>query len=123
ALPGPRPPARRPDPGGRDRPEPRRREVRLAQGFQVLDLRDLVDSPGLPACGLEPVRDDPRPDARTRAAREAEPGPPAAAGCEWRGANARGARSGDRSRAALRRGGARRGRGVRVAEPDRKSVV
>ena len=30
ALPGPRPAARRPDPGGRDRPEPRGREVRLA---------------------------------------------------------------------------------------------
>ena len=31
---------------GDHRPDPRRREVRLAQGLQVLDLRDLVDPPG-----------------------------------------------------------------------------
>src|SRR5690348_7186161 len=32
-----------PHPGGRHRPQPRSGEVRLAQGLQVLDLRDLVD--------------------------------------------------------------------------------
>ena len=36
----------RPDPGGQPRPHPRRREVRLPQGLQVLDLRHLVDPPG-----------------------------------------------------------------------------
>ena len=36
----------RPDPGGEPRPDARRREVRLAQGLQVLDLRHVVDPPG-----------------------------------------------------------------------------
>jgi hypothetical protein len=36
----------RPDPGGQPRPDARRREVRLAQGLQVLDLRHVVDPPG-----------------------------------------------------------------------------
>ena len=35
--------------GGQPRPHPRRRQVRLAQGLQVLDLRDVVDPPGDPA--------------------------------------------------------------------------
>src|SRR6266545_1647544 len=35
----------RPDPGGHARLEPRGREVRLAAGLQVLDLRPLVDPP------------------------------------------------------------------------------
>ena len=39
-------PAARPDPGGQPRPDARRREVRLAQGLQVLHLRHLVDPPG-----------------------------------------------------------------------------
>ena len=46
ALPGPAHLAARPDPGGHPRPDPRRREVRLAPRLQVLDLRDLVDPPG-----------------------------------------------------------------------------
>ncbi len=62
--------------------EPRRREVRLAQGLQVLDLRDLVDPPGLPARRREPVPDDPRADARPRAAREAGAGARSASSCE-----------------------------------------
>ena len=41
-----RPAARRPDPGGQPGPDPRGREVRLAQGLQVLDLRHVVDPPG-----------------------------------------------------------------------------
>ena len=57
ALPRPRPAAPRPDPGRRHRPQPRGREVRLPQGLQVLDLRDVVDPPGLPARGREPGRD------------------------------------------------------------------
>ena len=67
ALPGSRPATRRPDPGGRDRPQPRGREVRLAARLQVLDLRHLVDPPGLPARGREPVDDDPHSRARARA--------------------------------------------------------
>ena len=66
-------PAAGSDPGGRDRAEPRRGEVRLAQGLQVLDLRDLVDPPGLPARGREPVEDDPDPGARPGAADQAQP--------------------------------------------------
>ena len=38
-VPGLRAPAARPHPGGQPRPHARRREVRLAQGLQVLDLR------------------------------------------------------------------------------------
>src|SRR5207247_10584690 len=36
----------RPDPGGLARVDPCGRAVRLPQGLQVLDLRDLADSPG-----------------------------------------------------------------------------
>ena len=49
ALPGVGHAAPRPGPGGQPRPDPRGREVRLAQGLQVLDLRDVVDPPGDPA--------------------------------------------------------------------------
>ena len=45
-LPQPGPAVPRPDPGGDARPDPRRREVRLAPRLQVLDVRDLVDPPG-----------------------------------------------------------------------------
>ncbi len=41
---GARPELPRPDPGGLARPDPRGGEVRLPQGLQVLDVRDLVDS-------------------------------------------------------------------------------
>ena len=67
ALPGPRPHAPRPDPGGHHRPDPRRREVRLAQGLQVLDLRDLVDPPGRAARRRQQVARDPRARAHRRA--------------------------------------------------------
>ena len=62
--------ARRPRPGGRDRPDPRDREVRLAQGLQVLDVRDLVDSPGRAARRRQQVAHDPDPGARRRARAE-----------------------------------------------------
>ena len=68
-VPGPRALAARPDPGGRDRPDPRGREVRLAAGIQVLDLRHVVDPPGGPARRREQVAHDPdpRPHRRPRA--------------------------------------------------------
>ena len=68
-VPGPRPVAARPDPGGRDRPDPRRREVRLAPRLQVLDVRDVVDPPGGAARRREqvPHDPDPRPHRRPRA--------------------------------------------------------
>ena len=49
-------------------PDPRGREVRLAQGLQVLDLRDLLDPPGDPARTGQPGPHDPHPGAY-RAAR------------------------------------------------------
>ena len=59
----PLPPARRhgpprPDPGGQPRPRARRRQVRLAQGLQVLHLRHLLDPPG--------HRPGPRPEGQPR---------------------------------------------------------
>ena len=66
---------RRPDPGGQPRPDPRRREVRLAQGLQVLHLRHLVDpTVHRPGRGKHrPHRAGPRPRRRRDPA-----GPPAA---------------------------------------------
>ena len=66
---------RRSDPGGQPGPDPRRREVRLAQGLQVLDLRHLVDPPvDRPGGGKHrPHRAGPRPRGRRDPA-----GPPAA---------------------------------------------
>ncbi len=68
-VPGPRPVAAGPDPGRRDRPDPRSREVRLAARLQVLDLRDVVDPAGGPARRREQVAHDPdpRPHRRPRA--------------------------------------------------------
>ena len=63
----------RSDPGGRAGAEPRGREVRLAARPQVLDLRDLVDSPGGAALDRKqrphhpPARPRVRPAARDRA--------------------------------------------------------
>ena len=95
------------DPGGRHRPQPRRREVRLAQGLQVLDLRDLVDPPGLPARDREPVEDDPHPGARRRAPQQAGPRAPAVR---------------DRARPRADAGGAGRGRRhVARSTPRRRS--
>ena len=47
---------------------PRGREVRLAAGLQVLDLRPLVDPPGGRAHDCEPGEDDPPPDSRSSSA-------------------------------------------------------
>ena len=69
-VPQPGPAVPRPDPGGDDRPRARRREVRLPQGLQVLDLRHLVDPPGRRAGARRQGSDD--QDARPRR-REAEP--------------------------------------------------
>ena len=68
-VPGPRALAARPDPGGRDRADPRGREVRLAARLQVLDVRDLVDPAGGAARRREQVAHDPdpRPHRRPRA--------------------------------------------------------
>ena len=70
ALPGPRAVAARPDPGGDHRPDPRGREVRLAQGLQVLDVRDLVDPPGGAARRREQGAHDPDAGAHRRARAE-----------------------------------------------------
>ena len=53
---------------------PRRGEVRLPQGLQVLHLRDLVDSPGAPARrGRRQGPDDPDPRARCGEAQQDRP--------------------------------------------------
>ena len=62
-VPGPGAVAARPDPGGHLRADPRRREVRLAQGLQVLDLRDVLDPPGDPARPGQQGAHDPDPGA------------------------------------------------------------
>ena len=56
--PAPRHGAARPDPGGQPGPRARRRQVRLAQGLQVLHLRHLLDPPG--------HRPGPRPEGQPR---------------------------------------------------------
>src|SRR2546426_11954333 len=114
ALPEPQPAPARPLPGGRDRAEPRGREVRLAARLQVLDLRHLVDPAGLPAGGVGAVRHDPDPDACPRAPREARRRLGAARAEARAGADPRGARGGDGARAPARgRGpGHRRGSGL-----------
>ena len=73
ALPQPGPAVPRPDPGGHDRARPRGREVRLPQGLQVLDVRDVVDPPGGRARARRQGPDDPHAGARRR---EAEQDPP-----------------------------------------------
>ena len=83
-VPGPRARAARPDPGGHPGADPRRGEVRLAAGLQVLDLRDLLDPPGHPARPRQPRTHDPPAGAhrparaqdrarRARAGRAARP--------------------------------------------------
>ena len=72
-VPGSRALAARPDPGGHHRADPRRREVRLAEGVQVLDLRHVVDQAGGAARRREQGAHDPdagahrRPRAQDRA--------------------------------------------------------
>ena len=69
-VPGARPDAARPDPGRDHRADPRRREVRLAQGLQVLDLRDVVDPAGSAARSREQGAHDPHPRPHRRARAE-----------------------------------------------------
>ena len=72
-LPRARPLVPRPDPGGLARPDPRGREVRLPQGLQVLDLRDLVDPPGRHARDRRQGPHDPHPRAHGREAEQGRP--------------------------------------------------
>ena len=60
---GTRADAARPDPGGHARADPRGGEVRLAQGLQVLDVRDAVDPSEHPARAREHLANDPPSDA------------------------------------------------------------
>ena len=53
--------AARPDAGGHTRPDPRVGEVRLEARLQVLDLRDLLDPPGIQRGAREPGPHDPYP--------------------------------------------------------------
>ena len=80
--------ARRPDPGGRDRADPRDGEVRLAQGLQVLDLRDLVDPPGGAARRRQQGAHDPHPGPRRRARAEGRADRARAAPRSWAAADA-----------------------------------
>ena len=72
-LPQPGPALPRSDPGGHVRPDPRRREVRVAARAQVLDLRDLVDPPGGRPRDRRQGADDPRAGPRRRADAEDAP--------------------------------------------------
>ena len=72
-LPQPGPAVPRPDPGGHAGADPRRREVRLAPGVQVLDVCDLVDPPGGRALARRQVADHPDAGARRRARLQAQP--------------------------------------------------
>ena len=109
-----------PDPGGQRRPDPRRREVRLHQGLQVLDLRHLVDPAGdHPGDGrLRAHHPAARPPGR--AGQQGGPHPPAHAP----GAGARAHRRGARSRAGPARGPDRRAARVQPRpgqpRPDRR---
>ena len=115
--------AARPHPGGQPRPDARRREVRLAQGLQVLDVRHVVDPPGDHARHRQHGPHDPpagprrrhaRPSAEGAVAPRAEVRPPGHArragprGRDARGQGHRGAAL--RRRAAVAVGAAARGR-------------
>jgi RNA polymerase primary sigma factor len=63
----------RPDPGGQPRPDPGGREVRLHQGLQVLDLRDVVDPPGDHRGDGRPGPHHPHPGAHGRGHQQARP--------------------------------------------------
>ena len=71
ALHRPRHALPRPHPGGQPRPDPGGREVRLHQGLQVLDLRDLVDSAGDQPSHGRPVAHDPAAGPPRRAGQQA----------------------------------------------------
>ena len=137
ALPGPRALAPRPRPGGDHRAHPRRREVRLAQGLQVLDVRDVVDPPGCPARRRQQVARDPSPRAHRRAraahvARRARPRAQARPHADRRGGRPGGADHGRRrsrrcapprapSRASTSRSPRRAGRRSRSSSPARRT--
>ena len=72
-VPGPRPDVPRPDPGRLARPDPGGREVRLPQGVQVLDVRDLVDPAGGHARDRRQGANDPDPGAHGREAQQGRP--------------------------------------------------
>ena len=72
-LPQPGPAVPRPDPGGNDRARARGGEVRLPQGLQVLDLRDVVDPPGRRARARRQGAHDPHAGARRREAEQDRP--------------------------------------------------
>ena len=94
----------RPHPGGEPRAHPGRREVRLPQGLQVLDLRHLVDPPGRDAGDRRQGPHHPHPGAHGGEAQQG--GAPGAAARAAPGPRPAG--RGDRRRAAHEpRGGAR----------------
>ena len=99
ALPAQWPAPARPDPGGQRRPGARGREVRLPQGLQVLDVRDLVDPSGHHPLDSRPVAHHPAPRPPGGGA---GPDPPRAARVQPR-ARARPGARGDRRRAGLQR--------------------
>ena len=66
ALRRPRHGAARPHPGGQPRAHPRGREVRLHEGLQVLDVRDVVDPPGDHPRDRRPGAHHPHPGAHGR---------------------------------------------------------
>ena len=72
--------ARRPRAGGRPRTDPRSGEVRLAQGLQVLHVRDVVDPAGGSAWRRQQGAHDPHPGPRRRARAEGRACPPRARG-------------------------------------------
>ena len=69
-VPRPRPLVPRPHPGGLARAHPRGREVRLPQGLQVLDVRDVVDPPGRHPRDRRQGAHDPDPRAHGREAQQ-----------------------------------------------------
>src|SRR5207248_808693 len=100
-----------PDPGGQPRPDPRGREVRLPDGLQALDVRDLVDPPGRDPRARRPGPDDPASRSRGRAGAAADArAPHADAEAEPR-SDAPRAREGERLPGAAGRGAPRPRRG------------
>ena len=96
ALHRPRHALPRPDPGGQPRPDPRRREVRLHQGLQVLDVRHLVDPAGDHPRDGRPGPHHPHPGAHGRGHQQARPRPAADAAGPRARADSGGARQGAR---------------------------
>ena len=84
-----------PDPGRQHRPDPRRREVRLHQGLQVLHLRDLVDSPGDHPRHRRPGAHHPHPGPHGGDDQPPDPHQPASAAGAGPRADRRGDRRGD----------------------------